>query len=185
MKKRLWWKEGVIYQIYPRSFMDSNNDGNGDLRGIISKLDYLADLGVAGLWLSPIYASPMKDNGYDVSNYFEINPMFGTMADFDELSPYYKQLFEDFIKYLQAKNIKIIFFLPSYHHYLYWTAQDNYEKYHCLFEVEEYIRRLGELYEIPVYGSYDPAVVGLPNKDFMDGLHLRYESLKKVIPIIE
>ena len=107
------------------------------------------------------------------------------MADFDELSPYYKQLFEDFIKYLQAKNIKIIFFLPSYHHYLYWTAQDNYEKYHCLFEVEEYIRRLGELYEIPVYGSYDPDAVGLTNKDFMDGLHLRYESLKKVIPIIE
>ena len=74
-KKRLWWKEGVIYQIYPRSFMDKNNDGNGDLRGIISKLDYLSDLGVAGIWLSPIYASPMKDNGYDVwSSTLSVSP---------------------------------------------------------------------------------------------------------------
>lgn len=80
-----WWENAVIYQIYPRSFMDSNNDGNGDIKGIISKLDYLKLLNVDAIWLSPIYASPMVDNGYDVSDYYSINPMFGTMEDFDEL----------------------------------------------------------------------------------------------------
>ena len=78
-----WWKESVIYQIYPRSFMDSNGDGIGDLQGIISKLDYLKDLGVDVLWLSPIYASPNDDMGYDISDYRKIMSEFGTMADFD------------------------------------------------------------------------------------------------------
>ena len=82
---RLWWRDGVIYQIYPRSFADSDGDGVGDLRGIIGKLDYLRDLGVGGIWLSPIYPSPMKDFGYDVANYTDIDPAFGTLADFDEL----------------------------------------------------------------------------------------------------
>ncbi len=82
---KAWWKEEVIYQIYPRSFKDSNGDGIGDLRGIISKLDYLADLGVDIIWLSPIYESPNDDNGYDISDYYKIHPEFGTMADFDEL----------------------------------------------------------------------------------------------------
>ncbi len=80
-----WWKEQVIYQIYPRSFQDSNDDGIGDLRGIISRLDYLKDLGVDIIWLCPIYDSPNDDNGYDISNYYDIHPEFGTMADFDEL----------------------------------------------------------------------------------------------------
>lgn len=82
----LWWRDGVIYQIYPRSFMDSNGDGVGDLPGILSKLDYLADLGVDGLWLSPIYPSPFYDFGYDVSDYEDIDPVFGTLADFDRLA---------------------------------------------------------------------------------------------------
>ena len=107
------------------------------------------------------------------------------LADFDQLSPYYTQLFEEFVQYLQAKDIQIIFFLPSYHHYLYWKAQGDMDQYHCLFEVEDYIREMGEKYNIPVYGSYDPDAVGLTNRDFMDGLHMRYESLQKVIPIIE
>jgi alpha-glucosidase len=81
-EKFLWWRDGVIYQIYPRSFADSNDDGIGDLKGIISKLDYLADLGVDGLWLSPINPSPDKDFGYDVADYFDIDPKFGTMDDF-------------------------------------------------------------------------------------------------------
>jgi len=81
----LWWRDGVIYQIYPRSFADSNNDGIGDLKGIISKLDYLTDLGVDALWLSPINPSPDKDFGYDVADYFDIDPKFGTLADFDLL----------------------------------------------------------------------------------------------------
>lgn len=82
---KAWWKEEVIYQIYPRSFKDSNGDGIGDLRGIISKLDYLKKLGVDIIWLSPIYESPNDDNGYDISDYYKIHPEFGTMQDFDEL----------------------------------------------------------------------------------------------------
>ncbi len=80
-----WWQRGVVYQIYPRSFMDSNGDGLGDLRGIASKLDYLKWLGVDALWLSPIFPSPMADFGYDVSNYVDIYPPFGNLDDFDHL----------------------------------------------------------------------------------------------------
>ncbi len=80
-----WWKGGIIYQIYPRSFMDSNADGIGDLVGITSKLDYVASLGVDAIWLSPIFTSPMKDFGYDVSDYRDIDPMFGTLEDFKTL----------------------------------------------------------------------------------------------------
>lgn len=80
-----WWKEGVFYQIYPRSFKDSDGDGVGDLKGIISKLDYIKSLGIDAVWLNPVYASPNKDNGYDISNYEEIHPQFGAMADFDSL----------------------------------------------------------------------------------------------------
>jgi len=83
--KKNWWKEAVIYQIYPRSFKDSNGDGIGDLRGIIEKFDYLAKLGVDVLWLSPIFQSPNDDNGYDISDYCAVMEEFGTMADFDEL----------------------------------------------------------------------------------------------------
>lgn len=82
---QLWWQTGVIYQIYPRSFADSNGDGIGDLRGIIDRLDYLAGLGIDAIWLSPIYPSPMADFGYDISDYLDIDPVFGTLNDFDEL----------------------------------------------------------------------------------------------------
>ncbi|NVK44532.1 MAG: alpha-glucosidase [Oceanospirillaceae bacterium] len=80
-----WWKSATAYQIYPRSFCDSNGDGIGDIPGIISKLDYLAELGVGFIWLSPVYRSPMADNGYDISDYQDIAPEFGTLADFDRL----------------------------------------------------------------------------------------------------
>jgi oligo-1,6-glucosidase len=80
-----WWKHAVVYQIYPRSFADANGDGIGDVPGIIGKLDYLAALGVDVLWLSPIFTSPQDDNGYDISDYQDIDPMFGTLADVDEL----------------------------------------------------------------------------------------------------
>lgn len=83
--KKEWWKKSVVYQIYPRSFMDSNGDGIGDIQGIIQKLDYLQKLGVDVLWLSPIFDSPNDDNGYDIRNYEKIMNEFGTMADFDEL----------------------------------------------------------------------------------------------------
>jgi alpha-glucosidase len=81
----LWWRDGVIYQIYPRSFADSNGDGVGDLAGILSKLDYLQWLGIDAIWLSPIYPSPLADFGYDVSNYHDIDPVFGSLADLDRL----------------------------------------------------------------------------------------------------
>ena len=83
--KKTWWKEAVIYQIYPRSFMDSNADGIGDLPGITSRLDYLKYLGIDVIWLSPVYESPNDDNGYDISKYKSIMKEFGTMQDFDEL----------------------------------------------------------------------------------------------------
>src|SRR3989337_3048302 len=80
-----WWRGAVIYQVYPRSFMDSNNDGIGDLRGVIDKLDYVADLGVDAVWVSPFFKSPMKDFGYDVSDYRKVDPIFGSLDDFDSL----------------------------------------------------------------------------------------------------
>lgn len=80
-----WWKSAVFYQIYPKSFQDSNGDGIGDLKGILSHLDYLQELGVDGIWLSPVCASPQVDNGYDISDYCAIDPMFGTMADMETL----------------------------------------------------------------------------------------------------
>src|SRR5918997_4828795 len=80
-----WWRDAVVYQVYPRSFADSDGDGIGDLPGIIGRLDHLAELGVDVLWLSPIYPSPQDDNGYDISDYQGIDPVFGTLEDFDEL----------------------------------------------------------------------------------------------------
>ncbi|MDQ0230765.1 glycoside hydrolase family 13 protein [Metabacillus malikii] len=83
--KKTWWKEAVAYQVYPRSFMDSNGDGIGDLQGMITKLDYIKDLGIDVIWICPMYKSPNDDNGYDISDYQDILEDFGTMADFDEL----------------------------------------------------------------------------------------------------
>ena len=99
-----WWKEAVIYQIYPRSFYDTNGDGIGDLRGIIEKLDYLKDLGVTAIWMSPIYDSPNDDNGYDIRDYHKIMTEFGTMDDFDEL-----------LEKAHAKDMKIIMDLVINH----------------------------------------------------------------------
>ena len=84
-KQYLWWQDGIIYQVYPRSFQDSNGDGIGDLQGIIQRLPYLQQLGIKAIWISPIYPSPMADFGYDISDYEGIWPTFGAMADFDEL----------------------------------------------------------------------------------------------------
>ena len=83
MEEHEWWKDAVVYQIYPRSFQDSNGDGVGDLQGILRRLDYIAELGANVIWLCPIYASPNEDNGYDISDYQKIQPDFGTMEDFE------------------------------------------------------------------------------------------------------
>ena len=101
---RRWWKEAVVYQIYPRSFMDANGDGIGDLPGILSKLDYIAALGVDVVWLCPHYPSPNVDNGYDVSDYRAVSPLFGTMADFDAL-----------VAGLKARGIRLIVDLVANH----------------------------------------------------------------------
>lgn len=101
---RKWWKEAIVYQIYPRSFKDSDGDGIGDLRGIISKLDYIKSLGVTAVWLNPIYTSPNADNGYDVSDYRSIMKDFGTMTDFDAL-----------LKGLHERGIKLIMDLVVNH----------------------------------------------------------------------
>ncbi len=85
MKHTLWYKNAVIYQIYPRSFCDGNGDGLGDIPGIISKLDYLKELGVNCVWLSPVYDSPQKDNGYDIADYRDIYKPFGTLDDFNKM----------------------------------------------------------------------------------------------------
>lgn len=85
MAKQPWWLDEVVYQVYPRSFQDSNHDGIGDIRGIISRLDYIRDLGVTMIWVSPVYKSPMVDMGYDISDYQDIDPQFGSMDDFKEL----------------------------------------------------------------------------------------------------
>jgi Glycosidases len=102
--KKDWWKESVVYQIYPRSFKDSNGDGIGDLKGIIEKLDYLEELGIDVIWLSPVYKSPNDDNGYDISDYEDIMDEFGTMEDMEEL-----------IKEGNKRNIKILMDLVVNH----------------------------------------------------------------------
>jgi oligo-1,6-glucosidase len=99
-----WWKSAVVYQIYPRSFADSNGDGTGDIPGILSHLDYLAQLGVDVVWLSPVYTSPMDDNGYDISNYQDVDPLFGTLEDLDGL-----------IEGLHERGIKIVMDLVVNH----------------------------------------------------------------------
>ena len=84
-EKKEWWKNAVIYQVYPKSFQDSNGDGIGDIKGIISRLDYLRTLGIDAIWLSPVYRSPQDDNGYDISDYQDIDPMFGSLAAMEEM----------------------------------------------------------------------------------------------------
>lgn len=103
-RKLLWWQHGIIYQVYPRSFQDHNQDGIGDLQGIIRRLDYLKWLGVTAIWISPVYPSPMIDFGYDISDYENIDPIFGTLEDFDAL-----------IKDVHARDLKLILDLVPNH----------------------------------------------------------------------
>ncbi|MBJ6125698.1 alpha-amylase family glycosyl hydrolase [Microvirga splendida] len=104
MPETTWWKRGIVYQIYPRSFQDSNGDGIGDLNGIRRRLDYLASLGVDAIWISPIYPSPMADFGYDVADYCGVDPIFGTLEDFDRL-----------VEETHAEGLKLILdFVPNH-----------------------------------------------------------------------
>jgi alpha-glucosidase len=100
----VWWRHGVIYQVYPRSFQDANDDGQGDLAGITARLGYFVELGVDIIWLSPIFPSPMRDAGYDIANYVDIDPLFGTLSDFDKL-----------LKEAHDQNIKVLLDLVPNH----------------------------------------------------------------------
>ena len=102
--KKPWWKNAVVYQIYPKSFQDSNGDGIGDIKGIIGRLDYLEELGIDAVWLSPVYCSPQDDNGYDISDYQDIDPMFGNLSDMEEL-----------IREAKKHNIRIVMDLVLNH----------------------------------------------------------------------
>lgn len=117
-----WWKHAVFYQIYPRSFKDSNGDGVGDLQGIISKLDHLKDAGITATWLSPIYTSPQVDQGYDISDFTSIHHEFGTMEDFEQL-----------IEKANELDIKIIMdFVPNH-------SSDQHEWFNkSIYSVEGY-----------------------------------------------
>ncbi|MGQ7805908.1 alpha,alpha-phosphotrehalase [Hafnia alvei] len=132
-----WWQNGVIYQIYPKSFQDSTGNGTGDLNGIIQRLDYLQNLGVSALWLTPVYPSPQIDNGYDVADYCAINPDYGTMADFERL-----------VDEAHQRGMRIVMDMVFNHtstqHPWFVAAQDpNHEKHNF------YIWRDGEVQALP------------------------------------
>lgn len=132
--KKQWWQEEVIYQIYPKSFNDSNGDGIGDIQGIIEKLDYLKDLGVTMLWICPIYKSPMDDNGYDITDYYAIEAQFGNMEDLEEL-----------IEKAKEKNIKIILDLvinhtSDEHEWFQKALADKSSKYHDYYIFKEGVK---------------------------------------------
>lgn len=123
MQQTEWWKNGVIYQIYPKSFQDTTGNGRGDIQGIIQRLDYLQNLGIDGIWITPIYPSPQVDNGYDVADYCAINPDYGTMADFEQL-----------VAEAHRRNIRIIMDMVFNHtsteHAWFKQAQDPNSEYH-------------------------------------------------------
>ena len=104
MKDLKWWQKTVVYQVYPKSFMDTTGSGQGDIAGITSKLDYLKTLGTGAIWLTPIYPSPMVDNGYDIADYTAIDPMYGSMADMEKL-----------IAEAKKRNIRIVMDLVYNH----------------------------------------------------------------------
>jgi alpha-glucosidase len=104
MQSTVWWQYGILYEVYPRSFQDANHDGIGDLQGILQRLDYLAGLGIKAVWIAPFYPSPMADFGYDISDYCNIDPIFGTLADFDQL-----------LRAIHERGLKLILdFVPNH-----------------------------------------------------------------------
>ena len=126
-----WWQKTVVYEAYPNSFLDTDGNGIGDLKGITSKLDYLQKLGVGAIWLTPIYTSPMGDNGYDVADYCAINPLYGTMEDMETL-----------IKEADKRNIKIVMDLvvnhtSDQHKWFQEALKDPTSKYRDYYIIKE------------------------------------------------
>lgn len=167
---RKWWKEATVYQIYPRSFKDTNGDGMGDLKGIISKLDYIKSLGIDAVWLNPIFTSPNKDNGYDISDYENIQPQFGTINDFDSL-----------IKGFHDRGIKVILDMvlnhcsnehkwfkeasksrnsPYYNYFHWWPAEKGEPPYRfSIFDEKGYgweFNKPTNSYYLHYFGDFQP-----------------------------
>lgn len=145
-----WWKEAVFYQIYPRTFCDSNGDGIGDLQGIISKLDYLQSLGVNALWLSPIYDSPMDDNGYDIRDYQKILRDFGSMADFDQL-----------LEQVHARGMRLIMDLvvnhtSDEHEWFQNALKDKKSKYHDYYIFRKKPNNWTSFFSGSAWNYYEP-----------------------------
>lgn len=145
-----WWKEAVFYQIYPRTFCDSNGDGIGDLQGIISKLDYLQSLGVNALWLSPIYDSPMDDNGYDIRDYQKILKDFGSMADFDQL-----------LEQVHARGMRLIMDLvvnhtSDEHEWFQKALKDKKSKYHDYYIFRKKPNNWTSFFSGSAWNYYEP-----------------------------
>ena len=171
--ERKWWHEKTAYQIYPKSFCDTNGDGIGDLRGIIQKLDYLRELGIGIVWLSPVYRSPLADQGYDISDYYSIDPRFGTMDDMDEL-----------IREAKRRDIGIVMDLvvnhcSDEHEWFQKACQDPDGKYGQYF----YIRKRGENGELPCnWRSYFGGPVwselpGHPDRVYLHLFHRKQPDL--------
>lgn len=166
MKQTNWFKDAIIYQIYPRSFKDSNNDGIGDIKGIISKLDYLKDLGINCVWLSPVYESPMDDNGYDISDYYKIHKDFGTMEDFklmlDEMHKRGIRLIMDFVanhtsdEHAWFKDAKMSKDSP-YRDYYIWKDKPNNWSGFFGEKAWEYVKE-SDSYYLHLFGKKQPDV---------------------------
>ena len=167
-----WWNEKVAYQIYPKSFYDTNGDGIGDLRGVIEKLDYLKDLGVDIIWLSPCYRSPLADQGYDISDYYDIDPRFGTMADMDEL-----------IAEAKKRDMYILMDLvvnhcSDEHEWFKKACEDPDGKYGNFFYIED--RKEGELpcnWRSYFGGSVWEPLPGHPDKQYLHVFHKKQPDL--------
>ena len=171
MEKK-WWHDKVAYQIYPKSFYDSNGDGIGDLQGILSKLDYLKDLGVDILWISPIYPSPFADQGYDISDYYNIDPAFGTLEDMDEL-----------IREAHKRQMYILMDLvvnhcSDEHEWFEKACADPYGEYGNFFYIED--RKEGELpcnWRSYFGGPVWEPLPGHPDKQYMHVFHRKQPDL--------
>lgn len=168
--KKTWWKEATVYQIYPRSFKDSDGDGVGDLKGIASRLDYIKSLGINAVWLNPVYASPNKDNGYDISDYENIQPQYGSMQDFDTL-----------LKGFHARGIKVMMDMvlnhcsdehrwfreakksrnsPYYNYFHWWPAEKGEPPYRfSIFDEKGYgweFNKATNSYYLHYFGDFQP-----------------------------
>ena len=170
--KRKWWQDKIAYQIYPKSFNDSNNDGIGDIPGIIEKIDYLKDLGVDILWISPCYPSPFADQGYDISDYYGIHPSFGTLEDMDRLLAEAKK--RDMYIILDL----VVNHCSDEHEWFQKACQDPEGKYGNFFYIED--RKEGELpcnWRSYFGGSVWEPLPGHPDKQYLHVFHKKQPDL--------